>query len=448
MVEKAFVGVFCAFHLMVIAMYATCTKYGEGAALAANSTDMQYSMFQDVHIMIFMGFGLLMTFLFRNGYTTTGHSFMIAAFAGLWAILCLGFWEHAWHKNGAAWTKIELTFRSLINADYAAAAVLISFCALLGRFSALQLLVTAFFEIIVYSLNVAIAEQRYRVADIGGSMLIHMFGCYFGLSLSFVLEKIGGEARAKISHKDNRPTPVSDTFAMIGTLFLWCFWPSFNAALSSGNQSRTVINTYLSLVSSCLAAFYVCVFVYHGKFRMVEIQNSTLAGGVAIGATADYLIDPWGALLIGMVCGAVSVLGYKYLTPFLHEKFGLKDTCGINNLHGMPAIIGATCSCIAAACADESKYGHSLTTVFSHREERTAATQARFQVATLFTTLGLAIAGGLLTGVIVSFVPALTSFFTDDEEWLIEEGEECHECHCHAHKTVKEVPAVCEPISS
>lgn len=49
----------------------------------------------------------------------------------------------------------------------------------------------------------------------------------------------------------------------------------------------------------------------------VHIQNSTLAGGVAIGTLADLIIEPWAAILVGMVAGTVSVLGFKYLTVSL-----------------------------------------------------------------------------------------------------------------------------------
>ena len=45
-----------------------------------------------------------------------------------------------------------------------------------------------------------------------------------------------------------------------------------------------------------------------------HIQNATLAGGVAIGACADMVIEPWGAVLIGCISGIVSVLGYSYLS--------------------------------------------------------------------------------------------------------------------------------------
>ena len=45
-----------------------------------------------------------------------------------------------------------------------------------------------------------------------------------------------------------------------------------------------------------------------------HIQNATLAGGVAVGTYADMDVGAWGAMLAGMEAGAVSVLGYKYLS--------------------------------------------------------------------------------------------------------------------------------------
>lgn len=55
-------------------------------------------------------------------------------------------------------------------------------------------------------------------------------------------------------------------------------------------------------------------FSHDNKLDMVHIQNSTLAGGVGVGAVCNLLIGPVGAIGIGVLAGAVSVLGYRYLS--------------------------------------------------------------------------------------------------------------------------------------
>jgi ammonium transporter Rh len=77
----------------------------------------------------------------------------------------------------------------------------------------------------------------------------------------------------------------SDIFAMVGTLFLFCFWPSFNAgvAASGDHRLRAVVNTYISIASSVLLTYiFSCLLSKEKKFDMVHIQNATLAGGVGM----------------------------------------------------------------------------------------------------------------------------------------------------------------------
>lgn len=64
-----------------------------------------------------------------------------------------------------------------------------------------------------------------------------------------------------------------------------------------------------------MTTFIVSAIVNHDhKLDMVHVQNSTLAGGVAVGSVCNMLIGPHGALLIGLIAGVVSVLGYRYLS--------------------------------------------------------------------------------------------------------------------------------------
>lgn len=82
----------------------------------------------------------------------------------------------------------------------------------------------------------------------GGSIVVHSFGAYFGLAVSFILRP---KPDQNGSGKLENASYTSDIFAMVGTLFLWIFWPSFNAAYLNGiDQERAIINTYLALASA------------------------------------------------------------------------------------------------------------------------------------------------------------------------------------------------------
>jgi ammonium transporter Rh len=67
---------------------------------------------------------------------------------------------------------------------------------------------------------------------------------------------------------------------MIGTIFLFLYWPSFNAALGTGQQQqRAAINTLVSILGSVLVATYTSRAV-KGEIDMEVLLNATLAGGV------------------------------------------------------------------------------------------------------------------------------------------------------------------------
>lgn len=63
--------------------------------------------FQDVHVMIFVGFGFLMTFLKRYSFGAVGFNFLIAAFGLQWALLMQGWFHSLDYTDGKIKIGIE-----------------------------------------------------------------------------------------------------------------------------------------------------------------------------------------------------------------------------------------------------------------------------------------------------------------------------------------------------
>jgi len=155
---SAFEYLFILSEIVMVVVYATCTKYGEGVHPAAMTTvtshisaangspelssfikkvedkdrvQSYYPIFQDVHVMVYVGFGFLMVFLKKHCWTSVGFNYVIAAWSMQLAILLTGFWHMALVEE--EFHKIVLDIPSLIVGDFGAAAVLITFGALLGK---------------------------------------------------------------------------------------------------------------------------------------------------------------------------------------------------------------------------------------------------------------------------------------------------------------------------
>ncbi|CAG5102323.1 Oidioi.mRNA.OKI2018_I69.chr1.g247.t1.cds [Oikopleura dioica] len=377
-----------------------------------------YAWFQDVHVMIFVGFGFLMTFLKRYSWSSLGFNFLFAAFAIQWGILCQGwFFETSSHTVDATanhWTNlksISINIHSMMEAEFSAGTILISFGAVLGVASPVQVLVMILFEMVFYKLNAWILLDIFNVTDIGGSMVIHAFGAYFGLAVARCLFK-----RGHIDNPAEGGEYHSDIFSLVGTVFLWMFWPSFNSMPGSEDDPGrylAVMNTYLALCGACMMTYATSIWATpHKRITMEHIQNATLAGGVAMGSAASMPVTPFGAIIIGAVAGVVSTCGYSFIKPALANAINLHDTCGIHNLHGMPAILGAIASVIRCAA------GYHTTDFVSGTE------MANFQLAGLACTLGISLVGGTITGMLMN-IPLweqleLEEYFEDGKYWEME----------------------------
>ncbi|TRY87255.1 hypothetical protein DNTS_031756 [Danionella cerebrum] len=392
----------------------------------------RYPSFQDVHVMIFVGFGFLMTFLKRYSFGAVGFNFLIAAFGIQWALLMQGWFHSLDYTDG----KIKIGIENLINADFCVAGCLIAYGAVLGKVSPVQLLVMTLFGVTLFAVEEYIILNIIHAKDAGGSMVIHTFGAYYGLSISWVLYRPDLD---KSKHL-NGSVYHSDVFAMIGTLFLWMFWPSFNSAIADhgDGQHRAAINTYLALASTVLTTVAISsLFEKTGKLDMVSLIHCTHpelnAGWRSRGGHSSRVhADALRLLIVGFFCGIISTLGYIYFTPFLEEKLKIQDTCGIHNLHAMPGVIGGIVGAISAAAASNTVYGDlGLQNTFDFTGpfgKRVPTVQGGYQAAGLCVALCFGIGGGIFVGMVLKLPiwgdPADENCFDDEIYWEVPEDEE------------------------
>ncbi|XP_056405346.1 ammonium transporter Rh type A-like [Hyla sarda] len=370
--------------------------------------DTIFPFFKDVHVMLFGGLGLMLSFLKLYGFGGIAFNFLIANFAIQWSMVVQGFFYRFRHG------MIILRLSNLLEAEFAAVTALISAGAVLGRTSPVQLLLLSAMEIPLFVVNDWLVNYYFHVIDVGGTVAIHIFSCYFGLGISQILY----QPYLCKGHVKEATTSNSDLLSLLGTIFLWIFWPSFNSVLAKTGeaQHRAIVNTFLALSSGTITTFAMSSLMdKQGRINLVHLQNATLAGGVAVGISAD-LISPGGAFSIGCLASMACTLGFRYLSPFLAQKIKLQDQCGIHNLHGLPGIIGTVGSIVVILLGPVDTYGLSLHDTFysngldeqqpilgvvKNGETWTAQSQALQQAAALGVTFGVSLFGGYITGLLL-----------------------------------------------
>ena len=84
------------------------------------------------------------------------------------------------------------------------------------------------------------------------------------------------------------------------------------------------------------------------RFSQSEARVVTMWSIFEAGACANFKVEPYGALLLGVAAALISVVGFDHVTPCMTKRLKLFDTCGVHNLHGMPGILSAgACSSIS-----------------------------------------------------------------------------------------------------
>ena len=330
---KTWAAVFLIISIVIgIAMIPQLNKYGKEGVMTDTENEFMYEKSIHILVMLLMGFGFLMVFIRKYGYTSITATYLAVALSlPLYMLVRPYLW-------GSVANISIANISMLLFAEFAAASLLIAIGGPLGRINTSQYLLIGLLFTPLYAINEwflfsgAVIPIR-AFLDTAGSVMIHAFGAYFALGMTIMLTtKKESEMSVETSRRSNE-------FALLGSAALWIFWPSFCSALVAVDRIPLVaINTVLALCGATLAT-YVFTILIRGKIEVGDIANASLAGGVAIGATVANVTPGW-SMLIGLIAGTISVVGYVIIQPRLQKATGGVDTCGVHNLHGMPGVFG------------------------------------------------------------------------------------------------------------
>ena len=346
----------------------------------------QYNFSIHILAMLLIGFGFLMVFVRNYGYSATTGTFLVVA-TGIPAYLLL---RSIGVISAEALPANSITV--LLLAEFAAASALIAMGAVLGRLRVYQYALVGILAVAAYMVNEWLVLDgglgiTKGFVDAAGSIIIHSFGAYFGLGMAIVL-----------TSRTGRKTPVesdetSDRFSMLGSMALWIFWPSFCSAVVPHDQMPvTVINTIMSLSGATIVTCLASPALRKGRLSIGDVANAALAGGVAIGATCNR-VSPLGAFAIGLLAGAICVIGYALIQSRLQSLLKMVDTCGVHNLHGMPGLLGGIIAIVVVPGI------------------------AKAQVSGILVTVVLALVAGLIAGVLVKATGSKRLLYQDSDEF-------------------------------
>lgn len=345
---------------------------------------MQYNFSIHILAMLLVGFGFLMVFVKKYGYSATTGTYLVVA-TGIPLYLLLRSW------GGLSAETVEAgTVKGLLLAEFGCAAALIAMGAVLGRLRLHQYALLAGIIIPVYTLNEWLVLDgglgcTKGFVDAAGSIVIHAFGAYFGLGLAIALTT-RQQRQLRIETDE-----TSDRFSMLGSMVLWIFWPSFcSAVVPAEEMGKTAVNTVLALCGATVITFIASSLLRKGRPSFADMANAALAGGVAIGATCNR-VSPDRAFGIGLAAGALCVIGYAKIQPKLDARLRIVDTCGVHNLHGMPGLMGGLIAAFAVPGV------------------------AVAQLAGIACTIVLAFTSGTVAGYLIKLAGTKIAAYDDDE---------------------------------
>ena len=169
------------------------------------------------------------------------------------------------------------------------------------------------------------------VLDFAGGTVVHINSGVAALVGAMVLGRRHGYGTENMA-------PHNLILSVIGASMLWVGWFGFNAGsavAANGSAGMAMAVTQIATAAAALSWIFA-EWISRGKPSVLGIVSGAVAGLVAITPASGY-VDPFAALIIGLVAGLVCYWGAVVLKP----KLGYDDSLDVFGVHGLGGITGA-----------------------------------------------------------------------------------------------------------
>ncbi|WP_329455429.1 ammonium transporter [Streptomyces sp. NBC_01497] len=170
---------------------------------------------------------------------------------------------------------------------------------------------------------------KLGVIDFAGGTAVHINAGIGGLAAVLVVGK-------RIGFKKDPMRPHSLPLVVIGAALLWFGWFGFNAGsalAANGTAANMAFNTQIA-TAAAMIGWLAYERIKHGAFTTLGAASGAVAGLVAI-TPSGAAVNAWGALLIGVVAGAICSWAVS-----LKFKLGYDDSLDVVGVHLVGGVIG------------------------------------------------------------------------------------------------------------
>ena len=175
------------------------------------------------------------------------------------------------------------------------------------------------------------AAARISAIDFAGGTVVHMSSGWSALILCLILGH-------RIGFRREHMPPHSTVLCMVGTGMVWVGGYGFNAGSAIGADGNAANAFMATTLATAVASFSWAILEFLSRKRasVLGFCTGAVAGLVVITPASGY-VDPTGAVIIGVLAGAIPFI----FCNKLKAVFGYDDALDTFGVHAVGGTLGA-----------------------------------------------------------------------------------------------------------